>query len=90
MPSGATIRTRTIPFSAIATFYAGAGERSTGYLTAQSDGIQYPQMISVPKSLLNEDDGVFDDTDEVYVQADFIDGAGGKRTQYTNPVSGIL
>lgn len=71
-------------------FYAGAGERSTGYLTAQPDGIQYFQIISVPKSLLNEDDGVFDDTDEIYVQADFVDGDGGKRTQYTNAVSGIF
>jgi len=36
------------------------------------------QIISVPKSHLNEDDGVFDDAD------------GGKRTAFTNPVSGTF
>ena len=70
--------------------YRGAATRSTGYLTAESDGIHFFQLISVPKSLLNEDDGVFDDTDEVYVVADFVDGDGGKRTAYTNPVSGVF
>jgi hypothetical protein len=71
--------------------YRGAGgTRSTGYLTAESDGIHFFQIISVPKSLLNEDDGVFDDTDEIYVVADFVDGDGGKRTAFTNPVSGTF
>jgi hypothetical protein len=71
--------------------YRGAGgTRSTGYLTAESDGIHFFQIISVPKGLLNEDDGVFDDTDEVYVVADFVDGDGGKRTAFTNPVSGTF
>lgn len=63
---------------------------STGYVIAESDGIHFFQVISVPKSLLNEDEGVFDDTDEVYVEADFVDGDGGKRRAYTNPVSGVF
>ncbi|WP_006242023.1 hypothetical protein [Mycolicibacterium tusciae] len=70
--------------------YRGAAPRSTGYLTAESDGIHFFQIISVPKSLLNEDDGVFDDTDEVYVVAEFVDGDGGKRSAYSNPVSGTF
>jgi hypothetical protein len=70
--------------------YRGSAPRSTGYLTAESDGIHFFQIISVPKSLLNEDDGVFDDTDEIYVIADFVDGDGGKRTAFTNPVSGTF
>jgi hypothetical protein len=71
-------------------FNPGAGHGQSGYLVAESDGIHYFEIISVPKGLLNEDfkfDGT-DATDEVYVQADFIDGDGGVRTQYTNPVSG--
>jgi hypothetical protein len=67
-----------------------AGTRSTGYLTAESDGIHFFQIISVPKSLLNEDDGAFDYTDEVYVVADFVDGDGGKRKAFSNPVSGTF
>lgn len=70
--------------------YRGAATRSTGYLTAESDGIYFFQIISVPKSLLNEDDGAFDDTDEVYVMAEFVDGDGGKRIAYSNPVSGAF
>ncbi len=70
--------------------YRGAATRSTGYLTAESDGIHFFQIISVPKSLLNEDDGVFDETDEVYVTAEFVDGDGGKRSAFTNPVSGTF
>jgi hypothetical protein len=70
--------------------YRGAATRSTGHLTAESDGIHFFQIISVPKSLLNEDDGVFDDTDEVYVTAEFVDGDGGKRRAFTNPVSGTF
>jgi hypothetical protein len=42
----------------------------------------------VPKNTLNEDDGVFDDLDEVYAYVRFVDGDGGVRRAYTNPVSG--
>lgn len=70
--------------------YRGAGTRSTGYLTAESDGIHFFQIISVPTRLLNEDVGRFDNVDEVYVQVDFVDGDGGIRTAYTNPVRGAF
>jgi hypothetical protein len=74
--------------------YRGAGgTRSTGYLTAESDGIHFFQIISVPKGLLNEDDGVIDamdDTDEVYVDARFVDGDGGQRSAYSNVVNGTF
>lgn len=68
-------------------FYKGSGDHPGGYLNAQSNGINFFEIISVPKGLLNEDDGVFDDTDEIYVQAYFVDGDGGVRKAYTNPVS---
>jgi hypothetical protein len=44
----------------------------------------------VPKCHQDEDDSVFDDTDEVYVEADFVDGDGGVRLAFTNPVSGTF
>jgi hypothetical protein len=78
---------------AIGAYFHRAGTRSTGYLTAESDGIHFFQIISVPTSHLNEDDGVFDamdDTDEIYAVADFVDGDGGKRTAYSNVVNGLF
>ena len=60
-------------------FFFGGGDHPGGYLNAQSNGINFFQIISVPKGLLNEDDGVFDDTDEIYVVADFVDGDSGVR-----------
>ena len=44
----------------------------------------------MPKCHQDEDDSVFDDTDEVYVEADFVDGDGGVRLAFTNPVSGTF
>jgi len=70
--------------------YRVPGPRPGGYLIAQSDGIYFFQEISVPKGDLNEDDGVFDDTDEIYVQVNFVDGDGGIRTAYSNAVSGTF
>jgi hypothetical protein len=67
-----------------------AGSGPEGYLKAESDGIHYLREISLPKSALNEDDGVFDDTDEVYAYVRFVDGDGGVRRAYTNPVSGTF
>jgi hypothetical protein len=72
---------------AIAAAFHRAGTRSTGYLTAEPDGIHFFQILSLPTSLLNEDDGA-DDLDEVYVRADFVDGDGGTRSAVSNPVSG--
>lgn len=71
-------------------FFFGGGDHPGGYLNAQSNGINFFQIISVPKGDLNEDDGVFDDTDEIYVVAEFVDGDSGVRKAYTNPVSGTL
>jgi hypothetical protein len=79
--------------SAIGAYFYRAGTQSTGYLTAESDGIHFFQIISVPKGLLNEDDGVIDamdDTDEVYVDARFVDGDGGQRSAYSNVVNGTF
>jgi len=75
---------------AIGSAFHRAGTRSTGYLTAKSDGIHFFQIISMPKNHLNEDDGAFDDTDEVYVEARFVDGDGGTRSAFTNPVTGTF
>jgi hypothetical protein len=71
------------------TFAYRAPFPSTGYLHAEADGIHFGQLISVPDSLLNEDVGAFDNIDEVYVEADFVDGDGGKRTAITNPDTGV-
>jgi len=37
---------------------------------------------------LNEDGGTFDDIDEIYVQATFVDAGGGCRSQISNVVAG--
>lgn len=71
-------------------FFPGAGVHDGGYLRAESDGIHYRQEISVPKGELNEDPNYFDDNDEIYVQASFIDGDGVARLQTSNVITSIF
>lgn len=44
----------------------------------------------MPTTNLNEDDAVFDDTDEIDVQVNFVDGDGGIRTAHSNAVNAVL
>jgi hypothetical protein len=68
-------------------FFPGAGKGpGAGYLVAEADGIHYHREFVVPWSALNEDDRVFDDTDEIYTRSTFVDGDGGNRHQYSNVV----
>jgi hypothetical protein len=71
-------------------WFPGAGAHDGGYLRAESDGIHYYQEISVPKGDLNEDPNYFDDNDEIYVQASFIDGDGLARLQTSNVITGLF
>jgi hypothetical protein len=68
-------------------WFAGADTKSGG-LYATDTGIHYRRDYVVPKSDFNEDHGAFDDTDEIYARATFVDGGGGNRRQYSNAVVG--
>jgi len=65
-------------------WFPGAGWDSDGGLYAQSDGIRFTRTLSVPKSTLNEDDGI----DEIYVYVGFVEADGGVRRAHTNVVHG--
>ena len=43
-----------------------------------------------PKSALNEDDGRFNETDDILAVACFVDADGGRRPQVSNIVTGNL
>lgn len=71
-------------------FFPGAGKGpGPGYLVAEADGIHYHREFVLPWNALNEDDGLFDDTDEIYVYVRFIDADSGVRRAYTNALSGV-
>jgi hypothetical protein len=65
--------------------YKGAGEDDFGHLRAESDGIHFYRVISLPKGQLNEDT---DGRDELYARAIFVDSDWGTRTAHTNVVTG--
>lgn len=67
-------------------FIPGAQTDSEGYLRAGPEGLEYLREISVPKGKFNEDDGVFNDEDEIYAVAMFRDGDGGERHQFSQKV----
>jgi hypothetical protein len=70
-------------------FFPGAGKGpGPGHLVAEADGIHYLREFVVPFDALNEDDGLFDDTDEIFVYVRFIDAASDVRRAYTNALSG--
>jgi hypothetical protein len=69
-------------------FYPGAGSTLDGQLYATDSGIGYYRSFTVPSSTLNEDDSVFDRTDEIYVDANLIDGDMGSHRAYSNVVVG--
>lgn len=69
-------------------FYPGAGTTLDGQLYATDSGIGYYRAFTVPSSTLNEDDSVFDRTDEIYVDANLIDGDMGSHRVYSNVVVG--
>jgi hypothetical protein len=77
--SGSRVATRWHP---------GAGSDTEGYLKAAPDGVHYLREISLPKSARNEDDGVFNDTDEIFAVRCFVDADGGRRQQVSNVVTG--
>jgi hypothetical protein len=58
------------------------------HLMATREGIHHLFIINESNDFLNEDDSVFDDDDEIYVQATFIDADGGRRSQISNVVTG--
>ena len=74
----------------IGLFIPGAAPRDGGHLKAESDGIHYLQEMVVPKNLLNEDDGVFDDNDEIFAYVRFVDADSGVRRAHTNVITGLF
>jgi hypothetical protein len=68
-------------------WFGGAGVSGEGHLYATDTGIHYHHGYSVPKADLNEDDAFYNDIDEVYARATFVDGDGGNRRQISNVVT---
>ncbi|QJY49996.1 hypothetical protein [Pseudonocardia broussonetiae] len=71
-------------------FFAGAHNDAGGYLFAGSDGIYFYRAFQVHASVLNEDNGYWDKTDEIYADATFVDGDNGSRRAYSNVVTGLF
>lgn len=69
-------------------YFPGSGSSFDGYLKASPQGLEYMREISLPRTVFDEDSGVFDDQDEVYATATFRDADGGERTQYSQKVVG--
>ncbi len=57
-------------------------------LHATPEGLRFARSLIVNRSVLNEDVGPIDFTDEIYVAAQFIDGDNGERPSRSNVVSG--
>ena len=57
---------------------------------ATREGIHHLFIINESSEFLNEDSGTFDDIDEIYVQATFVDADGGRRSQISNVVAGYF
>jgi hypothetical protein len=71
-------------------FYAGAHQDAGGYLFAGSGGIYFYRAFQVHASVLNEDNGYWDKTDEIYADATFVDGDNGRRVAYSNVVTSLF
>jgi hypothetical protein len=67
--------------------FPGAGLEEMGHLIATPEGLHYLRILEVPRGVLNEDDNAFDNEDEIYVRALFIDADGGTRAQISNIVT---
>lgn len=66
-------------------FWAPGTDRFPGYeISATSAGLSASLTVNLPNGMLNEDDG----EDEFYIKATFVDGDGGRRSQFSNAVSG--
>lgn len=70
-----------------ATFLPHTQTDSTGYLRPGPGGIEYRREFLIPMDKFNEDDGVFDDQDEVYAAATFRDADGGRRQQFSQQIA---
>jgi len=70
-------------------FYPGKslGTDPGGWLYAASDGIHFRRDVYVPASVLNEDNGFWDKTDEIYGVAVFVDGDSGIRRAYATSLA---
>ena len=69
---------------------AGNGSFDGHHLMATREGIHHLFIINESSEFLNEDSGTFDDIDEIYVQATFVDADGGRRSQISNVVAGYF
>lgn len=70
--------------------YWGEYANVRGHWSATPKGMSYLHEFTVPKSKFNEDDGLFDDTDEIYAQVSFNDGDCGIRIQTSQVISRVL
>jgi len=67
-------------------FFPHTQTDNAGYLKAGPGGIEYRREFSIPRNKFNEDDGVFNEEDEIYAAATFRDADGGRRQQFSQKV----
>jgi hypothetical protein len=72
--------------SRVTRWIAGNGGFDGYQLIATRDGIHHTFIFYVPTSVLDEDDNFYDNDDELYAQATFVDADGGRRTQTSNVI----
>ncbi|MET9328294.1 hypothetical protein [Tsukamurella sp. NPDC003166] len=65
-------------------FAGGTGTYPGGELVVVGEGLHYLREMDVPRQYLNEDDGPFDFTDEVYAQVHLAYATGGDRFATSN------
>lgn len=65
--------------------WAPGTDRIPGYtIRATPQGLYHMLTVNLPNGDFNEDDG----EDEIYFKATFVDADGGRRTQYSNMITG--
>lgn len=69
------------------TFIPGSRNDNEGFVRPTAQGLEFRRELSIPRSAFNEDDGVFNDADEIYATATFRDGDGGSRPSVTQAIS---
>lgn len=68
-------------------FIPGSRNDNEGFVRPTAQGLEFRRELSIPRSAFNEDDGVFNDADEIYATATFRDGDGGSRPSVTQAIS---
>lgn len=69
---------------------AAANNTPDSALHATPEGLRFHHTVVVSRSVLNEDTGWFDNHDEIYADAVFIDGDGGQRPARSKTITALF